>query len=561
MRYLIRVSLALALLFYAMSWLHAQAPAPPAPAGATTLTLEGVVDRINKAEAALTARLRAYHPIAEVYIQTLAPDPKLGTVPTRDDYFLGQFDGKDGPNLTPLSPREGSFHPAGFLARPLSVQFLPSGFAATTVPDWRLIDGQRYDFDFVRREFVGEARTLVFDVRPKGDSADGFTGRIWVEDRDYNIVRFNGISRNVDHNLTGFFRKKISFHVDSWRVNVMPGLWLPAYVYCEETDLSDKPTFPRMPRIKAQIRLWGYQIKGASSQSEFSTIVVDAPAVRDSAEPAKQLSPVQSQRLWEQQAEDNVIDRLSRAGLLAPRGRVDEVLETVLNNLIVTNNLSLELPLKARILLTQPLESFTVGHTIVISRGLIDVLPDEASLAMVLGHELSHVVLGHQLIDTKFAFADRLMVQDGELLKTLRFRHPQAEEAAADAKVLELLGKSPYKDKLSEAGLFLRAVAANAKALTNLIQPHMGDFIVEGGQPLAPIISKSPELAPERLDQIAALPLGARLVVDPWSDKVELLRATAVPLASAREKVPLAITPLMPYIRYAEPPVQTAQHQ
>jgi hypothetical protein len=525
------------------------------------LTIETVVERMNKAESAVLARVRAYRPIAEIYIQTLAPDTKLGTVPTRDDYFLGQFEGSVGPSLTPLSTREGSFRPAGILSRPLSVTYMPNGFAATTVPDWNLLDAERYAFSFVRREFLGEARTLVFDVHPRSDRDGGFTGRIWVEDRDYNIVRFNGISRNVDHNLSGFFWKKISFHVDSWRVNVLPGQWLPAYVYCEETDPSDNATALRAPRIKAQVRLWAYQIKGTSEPSEFSRILVDEPTVQDNAEPPKQLSPVQSQRRWEQQAEENVIDRLSRAGLLAPRGRVDEVLETVINNLIVTNNLALETPVHARVLLTQPLESFTVGHSIVVSRGLIDVLPDEASLAMVLGHELSHIVLGHPVIDTKFAFADRLMIPDGELLKTLRFRHAQAEEKAADAKVLELLGSSPYKDKLADAGLFLRAVAANAKALTNLIQPHMGDFIVEGGQPLAPIIFKAPELAPERLDQIAALPLGARVVVDPWSNKVDLLRAPSVALASAREKVPLAITPLMPYLRYAEPPVRAALPQ
>jgi hypothetical protein len=43
--------------------------------------------------------------------------------------------------------------------------------------------------------------------------------------------------------------------VDSWRVNVLPGQWLPAYVYCEETDLSERPALPRMPRVKTQIRL------------------------------------------------------------------------------------------------------------------------------------------------------------------------------------------------------------------------------------------------------------------------------------------------------------------
>jgi hypothetical protein len=106
------------------------APAPraqqPAAAG-VTLSVTELVDRITKAEAALTSRMRAYHPLVEVYIQNLAPDPKLGTVPTHDDYFLGQFDGKDGPNLIPLSPSKGSFQPTG-LSRPFGVQYLPAGF-------------------------------------------------------------------------------------------------------------------------------------------------------------------------------------------------------------------------------------------------------------------------------------------------------------------------------------------------------------------------------------------------------------------------------------------------
>jgi hypothetical protein len=530
------------------------APVAPAP---TTLSLDEFVNRISRSEAALMARMRAYHPLVEVYVQNLTPDPRTGTVPIKDEYFLGQFDGQDGPKLTPLSPGKGSFSQGNLLTRPFATQYLPDGFAATTVPDWRVLDRQRYDFTFVRREFIGEARCLVFDVRPRGDSADGFTGRIWVEDRDFNIVRFNGISRNVDHTLSSFFRKKLTFHVDSWRMNVLPGLWLPAYVYCEEANIDDRPAFSRMPRIKSQIRLWGYQLKGqTAAQQELTTIRIDAPSVQDSTEDGtRQLSPVLSQRRWEQQAEDNVIDRLTQAGLLAPTGRVDEVLETVVNNLMVTNNITVDAPVKCRVLLTSPLESFTVGHTLVLSRGLIDVLPDEASLAMVLGHELSHVVLGHMLIDTKFAFADRLMVADSDLMKTLRFRHPKDEETAADVKMLELLSKSPYKDKLADAGLFLKAIAANAKALTNLIQPHMGDFIIEGASSLGELIQKAPQLAPEKLDQIAALPLGARLTVDPWSSRLDLLRAESVPLTSAREKVPLAVTPLMPHIRYADSPL------
>ena len=536
----------------------ARAQQPPAQRQ-TTISLDEVIGRMLKAESAVSARMRAFHPIVEVYIQNLAPSEELGAVPVKDEYLLGQFDWQEGqgPRLRAMSQEKGSLRQNGsMLSRPFGVQYLPDGFAAMALPDWRLLDAERYDFQFVKREFLGEARCLVFDVRPRSGGQEGFTGRIWFEDRDFNIVRFNGINRMVDTTLSSFFKKKLSFHVDAWRVNVLPGLWLPAYVYCEEADPYDQVKLPRVPKIKAQIRLWGYESKGVQAPQQFTTIEIDEPSIRDDAGPAKQLSPLLSQRRWEQEAEDNVIDRLTKGGLLAPVGAVDKVLEAVVNNLQVTNNLSIDPEVRCRVLLTAPFESFTVGHTIVLSRGLIDVLPDEASLAMMLSHELAHIALGHQLIDTKFAFADRLMVSDGDLLRTLHFRHTPKEESAADAKVVELLKNSPYKDKLAPAGLFLRAIGANVKQLQNLIQPHMGELIADDGGVLRlpDLMAKAPALAPERIDQIAALPLGARLVVDPWSGRADFVRSAAVPLVSAREKVPFAVTPLMPYIRYADTP-------
>ena len=66
--------------------------ASPAPrVQQATLSIEQVADRITAAESALTARLRAFHPLVEVYLQNLAPDDKLG-VPIHDEYFLGQFE-------------------------------------------------------------------------------------------------------------------------------------------------------------------------------------------------------------------------------------------------------------------------------------------------------------------------------------------------------------------------------------------------------------------------------------------------------------------------------------
>src|SRR5207249_4105204 len=137
---------------------------------------------------------------------------------------------------------------------------------------------------------------------------------------------------------------------------------------------------------------------------------VDIPqGVKDQSEAgATDNSPVEEERLWQHEAEQNVIDRLQQAGLVAPKGEVDQVLDTVVSNLIVTNNINLDAPVNVRILLTTPLESAPVGHTILLSRGLIDVLPDEACLAAVLAHELAHIMLNHS-VNTAYAFTDRLM--------------------------------------------------------------------------------------------------------------------------------------------------------
>jgi hypothetical protein len=528
-------------------------PAGQTPGRAGQVQANDIIDRMSKAEGVVLERLRTSNPLMEVYIQNVAPDEARGWVPTDDNYFLGQLQFDDGPKLRPF----GQQQERGVMLRLISDKpNVGDAYAAMVAPDWQVLDRKRYEFTYVRREFLGESRCFVFDVRPLRDGRKGFVGRIWIEDRDYNLVRFNGASRGSEETLSGALKRKLSYHMDGWRVNVAPGVWVPSYVYSEETDLStSSKSSKKQARFKSQTRIWGYQAQNTDRTGSLTTIQIDDPNVADTADGAAQLSPVLSQRRWEQEAEANVLERLEAIGLLAPAGEADKVLETVLNNLVVTNKVNVQRPLHARILLTSPLESFTVGHTIVLSRGLIDVLPDEASLATMLAHELSHVALGHQLIDTKFSFADRLMVSDAELLQTLRFRRTPKEEAAADEKVIEMLGKSPYRDKLADAGLFLRALSERVKQLPRLIQPHIGDYMAANGQMtrLADLMKQAPPLMPDSLEQIAALQLGARLVVDTWSGRVTLDRSPAVPLMSVRENMPFAVTPLMPVIKYAQP--------
>src|SRR6266699_453215 len=178
-------------------------------------------------------------------------------------------------------------------------------------------------------------------------------------------------------------------------MNAGKNQWLPAFIYSEQGSVRDAKTKSLgFKAFRAQTRLWGYNLGNVREEQELSKILVEGPnPVNDQSETANDYSPFQAERSWGRQAEDNVTERLERQGLMAPRGEVDKVLDTVVNNLEVTNNLDIQPEIRCRVLLTSTLESFTIGHTIVLSRGLIDVLPDEASLAAMVAHEVSHVVL------------------------------------------------------------------------------------------------------------------------------------------------------------------------
>jgi hypothetical protein len=510
------------------------------PAGSAA-SFDQVVDRIVEREHFFVAQMRHLHPLAETYIQNLKEQKETGLSPVSDEYFLGRIDFSNGADEHSFMGQPGFGHRVlSKLTNMYSMKFLPLGFAQMVMLD-EDFQKKSYDLTFVRREFVGELRCLVIDVQPKPKAGAGkFIGRIWVEDQDYNIVRFNGT-------YTSSSRYNYYLHFDSWRLNMRPGMWLPAYIYSEESNM--KYGLGHDLNFKAQTRLWGYDMQHLGSREEFTQILVDSPqSVHDQSTTAQDATPVESERLWQQQAEENAIERLQKIGMVAPQGEVDKVLDTVVNNLIVTNNLELTPEVRVRVLLTSPLESFTIGHTIVVSRGLLDVLPDEASLAMVLAHELGHIALGHRL-DTKLAFNDRMFFPDENTFERMDFARTPGDEEAADKKALELLANSPYKDKLTNAGLFLKALQANAPQLKNLIRPHMGNSMAGGKEMrMSALLNTAPQLELRKTDQIAALPLGGRVKLDPWSNQITLLKTKAVPLESAQEKMPFQVTPFFPYL-------------
>jgi hypothetical protein len=499
--------------------------------------MDEVIDRVITNENRLNSQIPKYRPLVETYIQNLRADKDLGFTPAGDKYFLGRAQFTKGVELISLSDTGGKgkkiFTGIGNFFS-FAMQYLPDGFLQMIFIDTNGFDKSHYKFDYVRREFLGEVRCLVFDVTPREKAGKGrFLGRIWVEDQDYHVVRFNGAYGGGGHSSW-------YFHFDSWRTNVQPNLWLPSFVYSEERELHY--ALAKKLDFKAQTRLWGYNLGQSAQEQELTKILVETP-VTDETKNANDLTPVQAQRSWDRQAEDNVVDRLQRIGLIAPKGEVDKVCETVVNNLEVTNNLDIDPDVRCRVMMTSTLESFTVGHTIVLSRGLVDVLPDEASLATMIAHELSHIVLGHRL-DSSYAFFDQLLgVQDKDTFRHFGFARTPEEENAASAKAAELLAKSPYNNQLASAKLFLAALDSRQKEIPNLISPHLGNRVL-----IADLKVAAPAAADKKSQTITALPIGGRVKLDPWNDRLELLKSKPIGNVAEREKMPFEVTPFMPYL-------------
>ena len=197
-------------------------------------------------------------------------------------------------------------------------------------------------------------------------------------------------------------------------------------------------------------------------------------------------------------------------------------------------------------MLTNTVESTTVGNTILISKGLIDTMPrNEATIASVIAMQLANIALGHH-IDTRYAFNDRMMFPDEATFQRIDMNHTDRDNEEAVKKAQEYLQASMYKDQLPTAGLFWAQLADRGKVLKALNSPRLGDSLLRpDGTPWMLALSRSaPRLNWDDLNQIPALPLGSWLKTDPWDDRVHQLNAKLYAPLNPRDKMPLEVTPV-----------------
>ena len=509
-----------------------------------------LVDKSVQQEKVLIKDIKMRTPLVETYIQDTRPDEKLYEVPVDDQYQLSRVDFGKAFFDRGYAPRtEGK---SGFFKNSLAsitgltkllglekFTYSDTGFMQMMFIDPTGFDQQHYVFSFVRKEFLGTVRTWVFDVHPRVAGMGRFYGRIWIEDQDANVVRFNGTYTGA----TSEDASKYYFHFDSWRMNVQPGIWLPVAVYVEESQRTEGA---KSVGLKAQTHFWGYSLKLPTRDSENVSVKVDDAV--DRSNDSQDVGPLQASRMWITQAENNVIDRLVEAGLVAPLdqgGYENKVLDQIVVNLIVPNNLAFTDQVHTRVLLTDTVETTTVGNTILLSKGLIDSLPSEEAIASVIAMELAHVAMGHH-IDTRYAFNDRLLFPDETSFQRINMYHSDHDNAEAATKAMEYLQASMYKDRLASAGLYYAQLVDRSKVLKAINSPKLGDSLLKtDGTPwMADLAKMSPKLNQDDLTQTAALPLGSWLKIDPWDDSVHMLDAKRYAPMNARDKMPFEVTPV-----------------
>ncbi|HMG02872.1 MAG TPA: hypothetical protein VK596_07045 [Edaphobacter sp.] len=542
------------------------------PATKLSASQNQLIDKSVVREKDVIKTLKERAPLVETYIQNMRPDNTLGQVPESDQHFLGrvEFSRIIGGNEYKVNKsisegdngRFGGFfkHSTSFITgigSSLHLAFSETGFIQMLIMDSNDFDRQHYQFAYVRNEFLGNTPTAVFDVAPIGKDRRGrFFGRIWIETRDGNIVRLNGNFAGTEQDSREYY------HFDSWRTNVQPNLWLPTSFYVEE---SDPKSSTRSLKFKAINHIWGYVLKVPTKDSENTSM--DVVGATDVSNDAQDVSALGAQRAWVQQAEDNVVERLFQAGLLDAPSEFDKTLEALATNILAYNNITLSRPIHVRTLLTEPLESLSVGNTIIVSKSLIDtsaVLSQDGAQQMgnlnaLLAFQLSHIILGHRL-DTKFAFNDRLLFPATSVFTRIPMHHTDADNAAAAKKALELLNAKELVGGQQYFGLYLQQLQARVRSLRALNQPMIGDGLVKSDNDLTfwmeALMSKGPKLDAANLKQQAAMPLSSFLRRDPWTDQMITLHPAFEPLLSPADKMPFEVAPVYIKLAYYKPPTE-----
>jgi len=454
---------------------------------------------IFQAERDNAARLRPYSPIVEMYIQSLWPDSPA-QMPLDDMYslqkvrlsnFLAQDKGRwaelvGGSKGWSLLQDNGQ-----------RVKLDPLGFASLAFLDLKNFDSDTYRLAYIAPAKLGTVDCLMLSVLPmKVKGTMRFRGTIWVESRGFRIIRINGTFQAPRNS----FAQRIShFHSDCWRVEIADGLWVPTYVFVDDSVPWKAKGSNGLAHlhIKARISLWGYG-QGDSFQYARSGML------KDESDSPGELVGLEADRL------------------IAPIGNVEQSLNAILGE--VSRGTGFESSTSScRLLLTAPLELFHVRDTIVLSRGLLEMIPDAATLKGLLLYELAHVNVDAS-VKMPFEYTQSLFTT----FPSARFAGlgiPQNRESETKAAALlrGILEDNQYAPYLEKASMFLAQLRLIAPQIPNLTKSRFGPDLLEADLPVLDLHSTASFA--QQSEKKATLTLRTRYFVDASTGELETINS------------------------------------
>ena len=133
-------------------------------------------------------------------------------------------------------------------------------------------------------------------------------------------------------------------------------MWLPSYTYFDEQRMWNEGRLTTSFRLRGHIWVWDYRHEQAPDRAA------------------------------------NHLSELENSGLLAFPGPIELSLDQIIREILLANGLQ-ESDVRSRLLLTTPVELFSIDRTLFISRGLLNLVPDKLTLAGLMAREISSVGL------------------------------------------------------------------------------------------------------------------------------------------------------------------------
>jgi len=459
------------------------------------LTYKEIARRIFEREQQTLTLLSHSQLITEGYMQSLGHSQRMGMdkdlnpgqeYVIDDKYFLARVDLRhlDDPVEKPLFARRAL---SRYIRTNTSVkeEIFPMGELSMFFVDLTSFDADTYKLTYEGKEKLGETHCISFSVAPTNARDSGrFVGQIWVESSSMSIVRIRGVfSGPSGFSFRQLFSEERYFHFDSWRTQVGEGFWLPTIAY-----FDDRHTFAADGNLECHYRgytlLWQHQERANVIGGLADNVT--APAFAAAGTGPK--PPLES----------DVLVRLEKDGLLATPGPVEQSLNAIIQRITTTSKVNPK-DITCRVLLTTPAESFSVGNVVILSRGLLDIVPNESVLAVLIARQVAHVVLGQSNGPSR-AFHDGIFELQGRSdFPGLGIQRTPDQETAADQEAVVLLNGSPYRDAIETTKMFLSQLKAASHRFPNLLRARFGTEIIPVGSSFATPQPTSSPLTPKNM--------------------------------------------------------------